>query len=245
MFRREVDERGSDRSRPTWLAVTGATLLGVVLGTGAHVAVGATSPAPAPRAEVAGAVLERDVPGAVLEVSAHGCGIAKQASATVVQGPRGPVVLTNAHVVTGAGTVVVRTPAGDVTARVAGVVQGRDAAVLRVDPGEWPEGVAPTRPVGADARTGDPVDVTGFPAGDPERRAGRVTSIEPRQAYGGTTSVLVIDAPAEPGSSGGAVLDVTGAVVGLVAARDPGSGATVAYPVRDLLDGTLVAAPGC
>ncbi|MHB1139972.1 MAG: trypsin-like peptidase domain-containing protein [Microthrixaceae bacterium] len=232
------------------MALARATLLGVVLGTGAHVAVGAgaSSPLPtAPAAQVAGVAIERGARlDAVVEVAASGCGVTRQASATIVRGTRDAVVLTNAHVVAGAGTVELRTAAGTVTASVAGAVRGRDVAVLRVDPATWPAGEGQALPTGTrPVRTGDRLSVVGFPGGLAERRVGDVVSIEARTGYGGTTPVLVIGAPADPGLSGGAVVDDSGAVVGLVAARDPSTGATVAYPVAELLSGRLGPPPGC
>jgi S1-C subfamily serine protease len=238
------------------MAVAVATLVGVALGTGAHVAVGATAPPPTePIARVAGATLERVdhdevFDGSLLLVEASGCGEDRQATATVIDSPSGPLVLTNAHVVRGAGSVVLH--AGDVavTATVVGSISDRDAAVLRIDDevvadlqadgAAWSE-----RQVGGASRVGDQLTVAGYPAGSAVAHLGVVTSIEPRRAFGGTTEVLVVDAAAAPGVSGGAVLDERGAVVALVAARDPGTGSTVAYPIADLLERPIGAVPGC
>ena len=241
------------------MAVAVATLVGVALGTGAHVAVGASaspSPPPEPVAQVAGAQLERVEPdevfdGSLLRVEASGCGVDRQATATVLDAPSGPLVLTNTHVVRGAGSVVVH--AGDVavTATVVGSIRDRDAAVLRVDAEVVADleadGAAAwsAREIGRQSRVGDQLTVAGYPGGDAQALVGRVTSIEPRRAFGGTTEVLVVDAAAAPGVSGGAVLDEHGAVVALVAARDPGTGSTVAYPIADLLERSIEAVPGC
>jgi len=239
------------------MAVAVATLVGVALGTGAHVAVGASAKSPAaPVAQVAGTQLERaehDVvfDGSLLRVEASGCGEDRQATATVLDGPSGPLMLTNAHVVRGAGSVVVH--AGDVavTATVVGSIQGRDAAVLRLDD----EVVADldsdgdaawnAREIGHESHVGEQLTVAGYPGGSAVARVGTVRSIEPRRAFGGTTEVLLVDAAAAPGVSGGAVLDERGAVVALVAARDPGTGSTVAYPIADLLERPIDSVPGC
>ena len=74
----------------------------------------------------------------------------------------------------------------------------------------------------------------------------RVRSSELRSGYGGTAQVLLIDAPAEGGLSGGTVVDAdTGDVVGLVAARDPSTGDVVAYPLHEVLGRSTVPTPGC
>ena len=223
-------------------AVALAVLLGAVVGVGAHSllpAAGSTPP-PAPSAEVAGRTLDRD---ATVRVEAFGCGERRSATATVVGPPGAETVLTNAHVVRGSGTVEVHRDDGTiVTASVRGAVDGRDAAVLRLD-GDVP--AAPSvssRSVGV----GDEVVVTGFPGGERIEVTARVRSSELRSGYGGTSPVLLIDADAEGGLSGGTVLDATtGDVVGLIAARDPASGDAVAYPIREVLDRALGPVPGC
>lgn len=236
-------------------AILAATALGACLGVGVHVVwpeVGAAGDALAPEAQVAGAQLERgDEPNelqraaldGVLLVEASGCGEQRQASATVVRGPAGDLLLTNAHVVRGSGTVTVRSGDGTVrTADVVGAVVGRDAAVLRLSD----EGVGlDALPTAAAPGQGVPVAVLGYPAAAAEVRVGRVATVEVRSGYGGSSEVLVIDTPTGDGQSGGAVLDVAGNVVGLVAARDPSSGDTVAYPIDVVLRGSLGPVPTC
>ncbi len=228
-------------------AVTLAVLLGAVLGVGAHSLLpaagttGSVAP-PAPVAEVAGRVLDRD---ATMRVEAVGCGEQRSATATVVGPPGAEVVLTNAHVARGAGTVQVHHDDGSVgTATVVGSVAGRDAAVLRLDD----ESVSPASPPAAraPAEAGDEVVVIGYPGGTRVELTARVRTSELRSGYGGTAQVLLIDAPAEGGLSGGTVVDAdTGDVVGLVAARDPATGDAVAYPIGEVLGRTLGPVPGC
>ncbi|MDQ2677171.1 MAG: serine protease [Actinomycetota bacterium] len=223
-------------------AVALAVLLGAVIGVGAHSllpAAGSPLP-PAPGAEVAARVLDRD---ATVRVEASGCGERRSATATVVGPPGAETVLTNAHVVRGAGTVEVHHDDGTTaTATVVGAVAGRDAAVLRLD-GDVPAAPpASTRSVGV----GDDVVVTGFPGGERIEVTARVRSSELRSAYGGTSPVLLIDAPAAGGLSGGTVLDAaTGDVVALVAARDAASGDVVAHPIGEVLGRSLGPVPGC
>lgn len=250
-----ASQTGTRAPRVGFGAILLATMLGACAGIGIHVLwpeVGAAGNAPAPEAQVEGAQLRRGDDGdvapshrlgaGVVLVEASGCGERRQASATVVQSSAGELILTNAHVVRGSGTVTVQAGDGTIwTARVVGVIAGRDAAVLRVDDLTSLDAmpVAPTPGPGA------PVAVVGYPAGRPEVRTGQVASIERRSGYGGSTDMLVVDTPTTDGQSGGAVLDPSGRAIGLVAARDPGSGDTVAYPIDALLDGTLAPIPTC
>lgn len=225
-------------------AVALALVAGAVLGVGAHSllpAEGSTTPV-APGAEVAALVLDRD---ATLLVEAEGCGQRRTATATVVGPPGEQVVLTNAHVVRGAGTVRVHHDDGTTsTATVLGSLAERDAAVLLLDDGND----APVGPAASSvaAAVGDEVVVAGFPDGARVETTATVRATELRSGYGGTAPMLLIDAAAHGGLSGGTVLDAgSGDVVGLVAAMDPASGDVVAYPVGELLGRSLGPVPGC
>ncbi|CAN5579869.1 hypothetical protein BH10ACT3_BH10ACT3_01780 [soil metagenome] len=223
---------------------------------------GATESPAAPWAQVAGASLVRgqdetdtaapvpdgELPSGVFIVHAQGCGEMRQATATLVQQPGGPLLVTNAHLVRGAGSVEVEDPDGDSwTATVVGLVSGRDVAILRPDGGESESEPLLDRAMstGASAQTADPVWVYGYPDGEAAALPGHVLGLEPRSGYGGTTDMLIVDAPAHGGVSGGAVLDSNGSVVGLVAARDPDSGLVVAYPIDAALTGSLVRSSSC
>ncbi len=232
-------------------AVTLAVLLGAVLGVGAHSllpASGATSLdaptswAAAPSVEVPGRPPPRD---ATLRVEAVGCGEHRTATATVIGDPDSQLVLTNVHVARGAGTLQVHRDDGTVgTATVLGAVAGRDAALLRLDDAHPAPDAPPAARTAADV--GDEVVVVGYPGGRRVELTARVRSSELRSGYGGTAQVLLIDAPAEGGLSGGTVVDAdTGDVVGLVAARDPSTGDVVAYPLHEVLGRSTVPTPGC
>ncbi|MEI2697362.1 MAG: serine protease [Microthrixaceae bacterium] len=233
-----------------------------MFGTGAHVllATPAASGAPVQVAGVAvmrgdsGSVGETEtetetgtdaVAGSVVTLHASGCGVSRQGSGVLVRGGDGSVqLLTNAHVVAGATTVrAVLADAGETELAVLGAVHGRDAA--RIDP----EGLlaAGARPldVGEQADPGDPVSVVGYPAGEFSAVTAAVQDAQLRAGYGAAVEVLLVGSQARGGHSGGAVLDASGSLVGLVAARDPGSGRVVAYRIGDLLDEALDGLPAC
>lgn len=232
-----------------------ATLIGACLGVGVHLRwpeAGAWGSPAAPSAQVASEQLLRGEPSdaqrerlgtAVVLVAAQGCGESRQATASVVRVGSRTVILTNAHVVRGSGTVAVQTGDGEWhEAVVLGGVEGNDAAVLELSD---PEVHLESMPVGPEPGTGTAVTTVGYPHGVGELRVGQVRSIQRRTGYGGTSRVMLIDALADHGESGGAVLDAFGRVVGLVAARDPSTGFTVAYPVSAVLATGLVSVPHC
>ncbi len=151
------------------------------------------------------------------------------------------LLLTNAHVVRGAASVrVVLADGSDAELAVLGAVDGKDAALL--DPSPL-RGAATAAALGPSVGLGDPVVVAGHPAGSFRLDASDVVDVQRRAAYGSASDVLLVGATAEGGHSGGAVMDAAGAVVGLVAARDPGTGRVVAYRIDELLDATLGALP--
>lgn len=239
--------------RRTGLEVAAAVVAGVVLGTGAHLlsaADGATTVAQLPAAQVAGrsvervgAVADRVVESSarsVLHVEASGCGQDRQASATLLRTADGDVrLVTNAHVVRGTSSVTVRTRVGEqVQVDVLGVVAGRDAALLDPEPLERHDDVEPA-PVGSATEVGDEVVLVGHPGAAFSVRPTLVEDVQRRVAFGTASDVVLVGATVTGGASGGAVLDTRGAVLGLVAARDPGTGRAVAHPVDGVLDAAL------
>lgn len=241
-----------------------AVALGAVLGVALHaMGVGAAQSGEVPVAVAAAQVLRGagvgDGPVAALEhgvlrVDAQACGEERQGSATVLRDGQRVVVLTNAHVVRGAGTVVLTSPAGaEVTAEVLGSVPGRDAVQLGPLSGSGPagaelidglEGIVPLTPTTVPA-IGETVAVAGHPNATARVDAGRLVSIDRRAGFGGASDVLLVDVPVRGGSSGGAVLDAEGRVIGLVAAKDPSTGAAVAYPIAEVLGRGLGPTPTC
>lgn len=233
-----------------------ALLLGAVIGTVAHLGGGDPRVGPA---EVAGATLEQPAEltraaldrgaDAVWRLEAEGCGVRRQGSVTVVELPSAGVVgLTNVHVVEGAGSVRVHAPGGRTSVvTVLGAVPRRDVAVIDLaqDRVLGPLARAAALELGPSVGVGSPVAVLGHPGGVHDAAVATVRSRELRSAQGGTSEVLVIDAPVRGGSSGGAVVDASGAFVALVAARDPGTGDTVAYPAEQATVAATERAPSC
>lgn len=141
------------------------------------------------------------------------------------------IVVTNNHVVTGAGAVKVVLEDGDeVPAQVLGVSECNDLAVLQLtDPGPYPfldwhtDAVTPTLEV----------FTAGFPLGDPEYTVTRgiVSKAETdgETQWASVRHVIEHDAAIQPGNSGGPLVTSDGLVVAVnYASSDPGTG-TVQY----------------
>jgi len=128
-------------------------------------------------------------------------------------------ILTNAHVVDGCKTVSISPIGGATTlASVVSSDKSNDLAVLSTD--------APAKAVaqlrGAQpTRQGETIVVYGFPLSDRLSSNGVMTngSISALAGPRDDTRFLQISAPVQPGNSGGPLLDMTGAVVGVVSAR--------------------------
>jgi S1-C subfamily serine protease len=141
-------------------------------------------------------------------------------------------LITNKHVVADSAELQVSTYDGrDISVTAASTASIADLALVRTaqELPSYPE-LADADPV-----RGDLVTVVGYPQG------GTLTVTQGR-VIGGTTDplnenlgeVLVTDAPVEPGSSGSAVLDAQGRVVGVVYAKNA-AGQSYIVPVSTLL----------
>jgi serine protease Do len=128
-------------------------------------------------------------------------------------------IVTNNHVVTGAGSisVLIGGKASDpIPAKVVGVSECSDLAVIKLTtPGTYPYLKWSTKP------TQPPLEVyaAGFPLGDPEYTVTRGV-VSKAKAAGNTSWASVIhvlehDANIQPGNSGGPLVDAQGAVVGI------------------------------
>lgn len=142
------------------------------------------------------------------------------------------LVVTNNHVVTGAGVVKVRIggESTEIPARIVGVSECNDLAVLQlIDPGpyrylEWHTG--PITP---------PLEVytAGFPLGDPEYTVTRGVVSKERadgeSSWASVRHVIEHDANIQPGNSGGPLVGADGRVVGVNYAADDWGTGTLQY----------------
>jgi putative serine protease PepD len=161
----------------------------------------------------------------------------------VIVADDGTIVTAN-HVLAGAPQITVtffdgtRTPAAVVSAN-----PGLDVAVLK--PASLPEVVVPAA-LGGDAKVGAPVVAVGNPLGLADSVSAGVVSGLNRTAHTveGTYSGLIqFDASVNPGSSGGALLNARGLVIGIVvsianpANEDAFAGIGFAVPIGAALGG--------
>lgn len=153
-------------------------------------------------------------------------------------------LVTNAHVVSGAERLQVDTWDGHqlaVTGSVAATVA--DLAVVRTR-----EALPAAVPLAAaDPGGGEAVTVVGYPRGEALARAtGTVTGLVDDPLGTSSAWSLQVEAQVAPGSSGSAVVDGSGAVVGVVYAGATTGEHAYAVPVsvlRDVLDASSSAAP--
>ena len=128
-------------------------------------------------------------------------------------------LLTNAHVVEGCGDAMVRRAlSGPVPARIVAREKTNDLAILKID--EKPEAFGTFR--GApQIRLGDSIVVFGYPLTGLLSSTGNLTTglISSLTGAGDDVSKLQISAPVQSGNSGGAVVDQSGRIVGVVVAK--------------------------
>jgi S1-C subfamily serine protease len=139
-------------------------------------------------------------------------------------------ILTNLHVVAGAGRIRVLFADGlESDASIVSQHPENDLAVLQAQTVPDDLAAATMRPR-ADLKPGDPVVAVGFPFGiGPSVSAGVVSGLKREYRSPGGESALSnliqFDAAVNPGSSGGPLLNAAGEVVGIVTAMlDPGGG---------------------
>jgi S1-C subfamily serine protease len=149
-------------------------------------------------------------------------------------------ILTNAHVVAGAtGIDVILADGRRLPGRVLGADDVTDIAVLKMDGGPFPVatlGTAANLKVGQTAITmGSPLGLAGGPSVTVGVVSGLHREVTPRGSSVRLVDMVQFDAPIAPGSSGGALLDDDGAVIGIttaVAVGDaPGEGLGFATPI--------------
>ena len=128
-------------------------------------------------------------------------------------------IVTNDHVVQGAGTLAVRFASGQVLrAQVVGTAPNYDLAVLRVDN---TRSLPPPVAIGTstDLRVGQLVFAIGNPFGlDQSLTTGIISALHrrlPTSAGREITNMIQTDAAINPGNSGGPLLDSAGRVIGV------------------------------
>ncbi len=138
-------------------------------------------------------------------------------------------VLTNAHVVEGASVIRVAMANGqEVGARLVGTDPETDTAVIKLDGANFPVATLGTA---VDLRVGQTATAIGFPlglAGGPSVSGGMVSALHRQvvttgaanQARTALVDMIQTDAPIAPASSGGALLDANGAVIGITTSVD-------------------------
>lgn len=141
---------------------------------------------------------------------------------------------TAGHTVAGATKISILADAAEHPARLTFFDPQRDLGRLQV---ALAPGAAPL----ATWTAGQPVRVPGFPADGPLQVAtGAVVGVETLAFTGAAREWLRLDVPVRPGQSGAPVLDVDGAVIGMVVAghRTQGrdEGPAIALPAEDLRD---------
>lgn len=122
-------------------------------------------------------------------------------------------VLTNEHVIRACTHVRVHTGRATIAASIAGSDKANDLAVLKV--GIAPSVVAALR--GAPARQGEAVVAFGFPMSESLASGGVLTtgSVSALSGLRDDSRFIQISTPIQPGSSGGPILDASGAIIGI------------------------------
>ena len=221
-------------NRTVWVAAVVAALGASVLSTGLVIALGGVrtrehaadqtittiaSP-PATVVELVVGIAERARP-AIVQIRANRPGSGASGSGIIYR-PDGHVI-TNHHVVDGATTINVVMPNGrELPAKLIGSDADTDTAVVKVDGGPFPAadlGTAATLKVGQTAvAMGSPLAL----AGGPSVTVGVISALHRTVRTRGSTQplhdMIQTDAPISPGSSGGALLDGNGRVIGITTA---------------------------
>lgn len=181
------------------------------------------------------AIFAKTKAATVIILAGEGAGRLSSISTGVIISKDG-VILTALHAVKGAAEVQVRMPDGDVFDRVEllGSDERRDIAALKIS-----AGALPAIPVGntSSLAQGDPVyAVTNAGGLTWSATEGILSAIRPADEIPGAGSgfrVLQFTAPVAPGSSGGALADRTGSLIGIITS---GKGtAAFAVPIDSVL----------
>lgn len=161
-----------------------------------------------------------------VRVRALGCGRLGTASAVAI-GPR--LLVTNRHVVQGVDRIELNYWDGTTaTAKLKGVAVADDLALVRVST-RLPTAA---RLATSDPTAGDKVLIVGYPNGGKQKvTRGSVIEYARLRAPADASPVMRMDAAIVPGNSGGAVVDRTGALVGVVFGVETETDYGLAIPV--------------
>ena len=132
-------------------------------------------------------------------------------------------ILTNAHVLEGGTSVtVVLSDGTEMAARIVGSDAATDTAVVKVDAGPYQVaqlGSTADLKVGQQAvAIGSPLGLTGGPSVTVGVVSALHRSVRTRNSAQALVDMIQTDAPIAPGSSGGALLDLNGHVIGVTTA---------------------------
>lgn len=193
----------------------------------------ATTQAPGDLEDVKAATVQVLVEGEIRDFDGA-AGFESSGSGFIVD-PSGYVV-TNNHVVTGAGSlkVLVDGSEDEIPAKVVGVSECNDLAVIQLtDEDDYPS----LRWSSQDVEPPLEVYTAGFPLGDPEftMTKGVVSKAETDgdTNWASVRKVIEHDAAIQPGNSGGPLVDADGAVVGVnYAGGDPGTGTSQYFAIN-------------
>jgi hypothetical protein len=195
------------------------------------VSVAAPQTLPAPDAK---GIFERAKAATVIVLSGEGAGRLQSIATGVIISKDG-VLLTALHAIKGAAEVQVRTASGEAFDHVEllGFDDRRDVAALKISAGD----LSPLTPgTSQNLAQGDPVyavtNANGLAWSATEGILSAVRSAEEVGAGSGF-HLLQFTAPIAPGSSGGALVDRTGALVGIITRGNGSSG--FAVPIENVL----------
>jgi serine protease Do len=128
-------------------------------------------------------------------------------------------VVTNAHVIKGSSYINVTNNKGDAfNAKIVFVDTQKDLAIVKIDDEDYtPFKSLPYSISKSDIRLGEEVFTLGYPRNDITYSKGDISA---KTGYNGDTSTFQIQIPANPGNSGGPLLNNNGEVVGVLSTRE-------------------------
>lgn len=241
------------RRSPTWPVILVAGLAGAALSTGVIAVTGALSPRVVERAVVEKVAVTPVVSSPMVRGERGVVAVAERLSPAIVRldvdGPSGPatgsgvlyrddgLLLTSAHVIDGATTVeVVLTDGRRFDGRIVGTDALTDVGLVDIDGDHLPIAVLGTA---EGLEVGAPTIAIGSPLGlegGPSITTGVISGVQRRvESPSGEPlhGMIQTDAPIAPGSSGGALVDASGAVIGITTAvaDEPGGRFGFATPI--------------